>query len=40
MTVKTNELSAELFLRLYSSVGFYQKHGFEKDNYFTFLWKP
>lgn len=40
MTVKTNELSAESFLQLYSSVGFYQKHGFKKDDYFTFLWKP
>ena len=30
MTVKTNELSDELFLRLYTSVGFYQKHGFEE----------
>lgn len=30
MEVKTNELSAELFLQLYTSVGFYQKHGFEE----------
>ena len=30
MTVKTNERSAELFLLLYTSVGFCRKHGFEE----------